>query len=1084
MAKRKTERRTPTRPAKSSTDAALARRAARLRSKAKASRTGAGLAHEQSVRAHIQAEAVHAQVDRAHETVHAIEEDRHRQADSAVAIPRAPKTGAKPPKRKSRGSPVLPATSGGQPESKLPFTVVGVGGSAGGFEAFTTFLSHLSTQTGMAIVIVQHLDPTHQSHLGELLAKVSPVAVTEIRNGMEILPNRIYVMPSNTTVTMERGRFKLSARSTARGVSMPIDIFFRSMAMEQQNRAIGILFSGSGTDGTLGIGEIKGEGGITFAQDPGTAKHFGMPGSAIAAGNVDFVLSPEQIAQELAHLSGHPYVAPKDTDERQRRPAAPPLNAEGLLGEGNEELHTLFMLLRTRSGVDFSLYRPGTLSRRIMRRMVLHKIDSLGQYLKHVQENPDEIDALFHDLLISVTGFFRDPNSFQTLQKKILPKLLRNRAGDKPLRIWSCGCSTGEEAYSLAIAVSEVLEKEEKRLPVQIFASDLNDRGIEKARAGIYHENILLDVSSERLRRFFTKVDGFYQVKKSIRDLCVFARQNVVSDPPFSNLDIITCRNVLIYLTPVLQKRIIPIFHYALKPHGYLLLGSSESIGDSNELFELIDKRNKIYFKKTTTYRPSVEVGRFAALHPLLPAPAPVGRPKEEIPSTDLQERVDRLLLRRYSPSGVLINDRMEVLQFRGQTGPYLEHQAGAASLNLLKMVREELVLDVRRAVTKAIQTGERAEHQGEIRMRGGQTRGVTLDVHPLSAAGEAERFFLVLFRDHPPSPEKQLVEAGKGRLPRRAESREITNLRQQLGATKDSLQAIIEAQEATNEELKSANEEIQSSNEELQSTNEELETAREELQSTNEELTTLNMELQNRNAELGQLNNDLTNLINSVNSALVIVETDLTIRRFTPTAEKIFNIIPSDVGRRLTDLNRNIQMPDLDKMIEKVIENLTPLDREVRDHEGRSYLLRIRPYRTQENRIEGVVLTLVDIDEVKRGIREVITMVRQPVLSLDADFRINLGNDPFFQMFQLTPEQTENRLIFELEDGAWDNPVLHNLLEDALSEYLEVRDVRLEHTSPKVGQRTLLLNARRLSEEGRNMPLIVITFEDITDRR
>ena len=1055
---------------KSSTEAKSARR------KASALHAKADVVHRRSGKAHAGAHTAHLKVE-------ALEAEIRRQAASPVGKPLPPKTGAMPlRKSEERGSPVMPASYGAAPQSKLPFSVVGIGASAGGYEAFTTFLSNLPKETGMAFVLVQHLDPSHESHLGELLSKVSALPVTQIKTGTEVKPDQVYVIPSNSTVVLQNGRFKLSARLNSRGVTMSIDTFFRSLAIEQQNRAIGVLFSGSGTDGTLGLGEIKGEGGITLAQDQRTAKHFGMPGSAISAGVVDFVMSPEQIARELTRLSGHPYVTPHTQRDGVQRAMAEGSEGHDLFRIDTPELRTLFTLLRTRTNVDFSLYKPGTLNRRIMRRMVLHKIDSIEQYVRFLQENPGEVEALFGDLLISVTGFFRDPSSFRALQKKILPRLLRERPANAPLRIWSCGCSTGEEAYSLAIVVSEFLEQANKRIPVQIFASDLNDRGIEKARAGIYHENIVLDVSHERLRRFFTRVNGFYQINKSIRDLCVFARQNIVTDPPFSNLDLISCRNVLIYLAPVLQKRIMPVFHYALKPKGFLLLGSSESIGESGHLFELVDRKHKIYAKKSTAYRPAVNLGRLSPRDIPPPVPRHPAR-KPEGGAADLHEKVDRVILTRHSPDGVLIDSRMDVVQFRGQTGPFFEHQPGTASLNLLKMVREELSLDVRRAVTSAMRTGHRTEHRAaRIELRRGVVRDVLIEVDPITTTADGERFFLVLLREVLPVAEPGADQGKKGlAAPKTAETRVLTKLKEELSSTKESLQAIIEEQEATNEELKSANEEIQSSNEELQSTNEELETAREELQSTNEELTTLNQELQTRNTELAHLNNDLTNLLNSVNIAVVILGRDLSIRRFTPTAEKLFNLIPSDVGRRLTDLTRNIRIPDLEGTIANVIENLSAVEQEVQDAQGRWYALRIRPYRTQDSRIDGVVLMLLDIEEFKRAMVQMVGIVRHPLLLLYDDLRVSRANDAFCRFFHVAAEETENRSLYELGNGQWNIPKLRELLEEILPKHTEIRDYLVEHDFPKIGKRRIMVNARRFYDDNRGVQRIAIAFEEIT---
>ena len=963
--------------------------------------------------------------------------------------------------------------------SALPFSVVGIGSSAGGFEAAMDLVSTLPKDLSMAVVIVPHLDPNHQSRLADLLATKSSMTVAEIRNGERVEQNKIYVLPANANVVLEGTRLRLRRRDT-HSFPMPVDLFFRSLAVEQQSRAIGIVLSGTGSDGTLGLAEIKGQGGLTFAQDKGTAKHFGMPGSAIGAGVVDFVLSPQSMAKELERLAQHPYVAPAPS------PAdAPP--AEDSFKECAEELKSLFALLRSRTSVDFSLYKPGTLNRRILRRMALHKLEDLPAYLNLLHQQPPEVEALFNDLLISVTGFFRDPGFYHALKKRILPKLLKDRPDDLPLRVWSCGCATGEEAYSLAIVIAEHLEQMRKHVPIQIFASDLNDKGIEKARTGLYHENILIDVSPERLRRFFVKVDSHYQVHKHIRDMCTFARQNVVVDPPFSNLDIISCRNVLIYLAPVLQRRIMPIFHYALRPGGYMLLGSSETTGDSSELFELVDKKNKIYAKKMTAYRPPVDLQRgFVPPRVIAPAPpktAPAAPERQQTVESSLQQRVDRLIVNEFSPTAVVINGQMDVLQFRGKTGGFIEHQSGVASLNLLKIVRDDLMLDVRRAVNKAVRTGERCSVTGETRAEGG-LHEVRIEAHPLPEVAGAESFYLVTFRQVSSTDTQGKIAGQTGRAKTAAaklQERHFARLRDELAATKDSLQAIIEEQDATNEELKSANEEIQSSNEELQSTNEELETAREELQSTNEELTTLNQELQTRNAELADVNNDLTNLLSSVNIAIIMLGTDFKIRRFTPTAEKIFNLIPSDVGHKLSDLNRNIQVPDLDEAIGEVIDHLTVIDREVQDSDGHWYFLRIRPYRTRDSRIEGVVLVLLDIDEIKRAIRHIISLAREPVLALAADLKVSRVNDAFCRAFQTTPDQTEGKLLFEMNDRQWNIPRLRQLVEEYLPAQGEVRDFRLDHEFEKLGKRTLIINARRFYEEHRGLQLILLAIEDVT---
>ena len=958
-----------------------------------------------------------------------------------------------------------------------PFAIVGIGASAGGYEAFAEFLQHLPKDTGMAYVLVQHLDPKHKSTLSELLGRSSKMPVLQASNDVEVEPDRIYVIPADSNMTLEGGRLKLHPRKGHDGPPMAIDMFFRSLAQQQENRAIGVILSGTGCDGTLGIEAIKGEGGITFAQDDRTSKYYGMPGSAIASGSVDFIQSPADIARELGRISKHPLVGrPKNPGEVISADAA---ELERLMRESPNELSTLFRLLRARTGVDFSHYKQSTLKRRILRRMILHKRDALGQYIKLVESSPTELDALFNDLLINVTSFFRDPQTFKVLKKKVFPRLIKAHAGDSPLRFWVCGCSTGEEAYSLAMSLVEFFDETRSHRSVQVFATDVSDSGIEKARAGFYPPNIQQDVSAERLRRFFTKVNGNFQIHKSIRDMCVFARQNVLVDPPFSNLDLVSCRNVLIYFGPALQRRVVPLFHYALRNTGFLLLGGSETIGASTEHFSLLDKKHKIYSKKTTFLKTAFEApARPHELEIKEPRQALSIQPRENKP-LDIQQHIDRLLLREFSPATVVVNSQMDVVHFRGRTGLYLEHAPGLASLNLFKMLRESLSVSVRAALSKATRQDAPVKHTGIEFRHNGHTFELSVEVVPFRLEPLEERFFAVVFRESA-SPVPSSHTSGK---PSEASSRlrrELARVRLDLMATKESMQSIIEEQEATNEELKSANEEIQSSNEELQSTNEELETAKEELQSTNEELTTLNEELQNRNVELSQVNNDLLNLLASVNIPIVMVGNDLTVRRFTPMAERVFSLIPSDVGRRLTDLNRSVLMPDLDKTIRHVIDDLTMVERETQDRDGHWYLLRIRPYRTRENKIDGAVIILIDIDELREALEVVLGMVRQPLLILGLDLKVRSVNGSFLKSFGLTESQALGRLIYQLNDGQWDLPQLHNLLEETLPRTSKVNDFVLEAHFSKMGFRKLRLNASRFSarpfsEDGKGMPLIVL---------
>lgn len=1033
--------------------------------------------HHQSDQLHQQTEATYRQGDDVHTTAR---ERRPTTGAAATAPARAEKSkrgkGAATATAKPTSAPAPP-----QAKDTLPFTIAGIGASAGGFEAYGQLLGRLPADTGMAFVLVQHLDPSHESKLTELLARSTTLPVTEVRHGMKIEPNHVYVMPHNTYMTVAQDRLMLSPRKVQPGTPpMPIDSFFRSLASELENRAIGVVLSGTGTDGTLGLQAIKGEGGITMAQDEKSSKYFGMPGSAIGADCVDFILPPQGIARELARIARHPYVSRAPIAKAPQVTPAP-AELEKLLPEESQELHQIFGFLRARTGVDFTLYKPTTLKRRIVRRMVLHKLDALTAYVRYLREHPNEIMELFNDLLINVTGFFRDPQAFQVLRRKIFPKLIKDRPTDAPLRFWVVGCSTGEEAYSLAMCITEFFDQNHSVWPVQIFGTDINDAAIEKARAGIYPENTLADIPPERLRRFFLRTQGVYQVNKAIRDMCVFARQNVTVDPPFSNLDLISCRNVLIYLSHALQKKIIPVFHYALKPQGYLLLGGSEAIGSSADLFTLLDKKNKIYARKETALRPAAAFGHRKYEAPPEKAEPP---PVPELRAPDLQQQVDRLILNRYSPAAVVINGQFEVLQFRGRTGTYLEHPPGAASLNLLKMAREGLAMDLRTVISRAMKQGVPVKQEGARLRANGHTRDVLIEVMPFKLPPQNEPLFLVLFQDTTSPAEPGEAREGASRTERsrqHADARELTILREEMAATRESLQAIIEEQEATNEELKSANEEIQSSNEELQSTNEELETAKEELQSTNEELTTLNEELQTRNTELSQVNNDLTNLLSSVTIPVIMLGNDFTVRRFTPMAEKIFNLIPSDIGRRLSDLNRTVVAPDLDKLIQDVIDNLRVIERQVQDREGRWYTLQIRPYRTQDNKIDGAVIILLDIDQLRRGMEEMMGIIHQPLLILHSDLRVQRANESFLQTFHVNLADIAEKPFAELGQGQWNIPELQRLLREILPKQQRVENYRIEAEFPQLGRRAFLVSGRKFYEEGRGIDLILLAWEDVT---
>ena len=807
----------------------------------------------------------------------------------------------------------------------------------------------------MAFVIVQHLDPHHGSRLPNLLGKATSMPVTELTGTTVPQPNAVYVQPPNKCVIAKNGKLTLVQRTERLNVA--IDHFFESLAEECGSRAIGIVLSGTGSDGTAGLRAIKTAGGLTFAQTEASAKFDAMPRNAIRSGFVDIVLPPDAIAREIQSLSDHPYI---------RSPLADAQHAEKEAYRQADDLGRIFLSLKKQMGVDFSAYKQSTLIRRVQRRMALHRLEKLSQYAQYLRNNKKDIEALFADLLFNVTRFFRDEAVFRALKKRFLPPLLKNKKKDRQreLRVWVPGCATGQEVYSLAICVLEVLGGQLSKIRVQIFGTDLSETVVEHARAGIYPGAIEKDVSKARLNRFFIKRDGSYQIHRNVRDICTFARQDITADPPFSRLDLISCRNVLIYLSPELHKRCIPQFHYALNPGGYLILGPAESVGMYEELFKLVDKKNKIYTKEATTAprvagfipQAGLELSRFGTT-----TRAGTGANF----NADILKMADRIILSTYAPAAVVIDHNFQVQQFRGRTDVFLEHAPGPATLNLIQLARPNLVPDLRATIRRAIKTDKPARtERAKVTLRG-KNYEINIQVVPFKIPGTNKPSFLVIFDESTRDNKRERLLRVLGKT---SAQREVTDLRQELAASKDSRQTIIEETEATNEELKAANEEIESSNEELQSTNEELETAKEELQSTNEELTTLNEELSNRNLEMMQMTNELNNLLASIQMPIVMVDDALTVRRATPAAREAFNILPTNIGRPLGQLRPNIDVPDLENILRDVIDTLSTRERKVTDKEGREHSLRVRPYRATDNKIDGAVLTLVDIDGAKKG--------------------------------------------------------------------------------------------------------------------
>ncbi|MBP3959926.1 response regulator [Gemmata sp. G18] len=826
------------------------------------------------------------------------------------------------------------------------FPVVGVGASAGGLEAFTRFLRYLPAQPGLAIFLVQHLDPSRESLLTGILSRETTLSVREATNGMSVAVDCVYVIPPDTRMGVEGAVIRLHPRGDRSSPHQPIDFLFRSLAAAFGQRAVAVILSGGGTDGTLGLGDVREAGGVVFAQDPGSAGQAGMPTSATSAG-VDAVLPPEEIARALIRLVEEP--------DLYRRPVADAL--EPLPGDS---LAPLFTLLRARTGIDFEPYKQNTIRRRVARRMALRAFATVGDLTEAVRDDPSELAALSRDLLIGVTRFFRDPDVFDRLQRTTLTHLLRDRPADGPVRVWVPGCSTGEEAYSLAIALIEALG-DAADVPVKIMATDANDGALVRARAGIYPENIEADVSPERLRKFFRPVPGGYRVSPAVRDLCVFARHDLTADPPFARMDLISCRNVLIYFDATLQRRVVPQFHYALRPGGYLLLGPSEAIGPFADLFVPVGRDDRIYTRTLAPTRlPSglaTGMGTWSR-----PAGSPAV-PLQEGGLADVQRETDRLLA-RYAPPAVLVDDNLNILQFRGNTDPYLHHPAGTAGLDLLRMVREGLLPDLRSGVAQARAEAAGVRRTGVRVGEGDEARRVALQISPVSG-GPGLQCFLVVFEDEegrPPAP-PPVVPTGDAELTER-----VVQLRRELNVSREHQQAVAEQYEVANEELKSANEEILASNEELQSTNEELQTTKEEMQSANEELETVNEELQHRNRELGRANDDLNSLLVGVNVPVVVVGRDLRIRRITVQAQAAFGLLAADVGRSLREVGFGIDVPDLIAAVGRAIDNLEATAFEARDRNGRWYAMRVRPYETGDNRIDGAVVTALDIDAARRA--------------------------------------------------------------------------------------------------------------------
>ena len=972
--------------------------------------------------------------------------------------------------------------------------IVGLGASAGGLDALQRFFCAVPADTGMAFVVVLHLDPRRESILPELLAQAARLPVQAAGDLMPVCANQVYVIPPNALLTIEGGLLRLAPPLAAPGCRTPIDCFFRALARDQGDRAVAILFSGNGKDGMLGIKAVKERGGWALAQSPETASHPSMPRSALAIGVVDLVLAPEEMPARLREVVEQ-MNEPRDATGRG---AADP--------EVAARLQAICALLRQKTGHDFSRYKPSTLTRRIRRRMLLLHVASAADYVERLERQPEEATLLLRDLLIGVTQFFRDLEAFEILERDVIPRLFEGKGAADAVRVWVIGCATGEEAYSLAILLREQMEQMENPPRVQVFATDIDEHSLETARHARYPQTITAQLSPERLQRFFVPEDGLYHLVREVRDLCIFSVHNIVHDPPFSDLDLLTCRNVLIYLEEEIQRKLVPLFHYGLRKGGYLFLGPTESLSGHPEIFRAVDNAHRIFQRVEMPARVPVEfpLGGLTHRPRMLPRARPARPPAREMGAGRMLERI---LLEEYAPPAVIINELGDILYFSGRTGKYLEPPSGGPSLNIHAMARRHVRLEVRTAVRKAVETRAPVVRQG-IRAVG-DDRVQTLDilVQPVSGKGEGEEagLFMVVFQEVGPPRIKEQEESAIS-----AEEPIIQHLESELHSTREELQATIQDVEAANEDLTSSNEELLSMNEELQSANEELQTSKEEMQAVNEELETLNAELSRKVEELNRARNDLQNLFESAHIATLFLDHDLRIKRFTPAATEMFRLIDSDIGRPVTDIAPRFTGGHLAAATREVLRTLAPQEVEVRKVEGDArYVMRIHPYRTSQNVIEGVVVTFLDVTELKRAgdsLRESEARERQRAAELqatmdavpaavliahDPEARVITGNRAAYEMLRMPLGQNlssgapdgERPVHVRYVRGGVETPPLEQPLQVAAGRGVEVRgfesdlvfdDGTVRHT---LGHATPLLG-----EDGRPRGAVA-AFVDITER-
>jgi two-component system CheB/CheR fusion protein len=994
--------------------------------------------------------------------------------------------------------------------------IVGIGASAGGIEALSHFFRAVPQDSGLAYVVIQHLDPHSESHMAEVISRFARMPVVVAEEGMAPEPNTVYVIPPNTYLAMAKDRMRLHEPVKQHGLRLPIDHFFRSLAEARRERAICVILSGGGSDGSLGLRDVRGAGGIVIVQDPDEADSDSMPLSAISTGEVDAVLPVHQMPETIltyvkrlgAEDSGAEDSGAEDSgaeDSGAEDSGAEDSGAEdsdgaraggGIVHGDEHHLGIILQLLISRGGNDFRPYKRATIRRRVQRRMGLNGITTLAEYARFVRDNPDEIARLSRDLLIGVTSFFRDPEAYAALREKALVPLIKGKGPDDPLRVWVAGCASGEEAYSIAILLLEEMDAAEKNGPVKVFATDIDQEALETARAGVYPENIALDVSEERLARFFVREGQTYHIGRQVREAVVFAPHNLLSDPPFSRLDLVSCRNVLIYLEGDVQRQVISLFAFALRPGGMLFLGKSDGSADHTGTFTAVSSRWRIYRRSATPSRLNMglrEPNRAAMWPPTEPTEhLPAGHPPARL--SDLNQRV---LLAHFDASVILVDRSGQILHFFGPTSRYLDLPSGTPNLNLLHMARRPLADKLRGALRQAAQNSEAVELRHIQIAESGDRALVNVTVRPIESHAGDEPLLAVIFEEAARLPADARGgsatddHAGDGDL--RIDQRLIDELESELSLTRTNLQVTIEELETSNEELKSANEEVMSMNEELQSTNEELISSKEELQSLNEELSTVNLQLKEKVSELSEANSDLDNLLRSTDMATLFLDSELRIKRFSPRTTDLLNLIPTDVGRPIQHITPRYEGVDLAADATAVLRDLGTLERDVHTRDDRWFTMRVLPYRTLEQKIGGVVVTFADntqLMKTKMSLQDaviyaesIVETVSEPLVVLDGELRVVSANPAFYRQFALKPQEIEMRPIYDLGNGEWNIPALRELLENIIPRNSRFSDFNVERDFSRIGPRTIRLNAGRIEQRGKRADLILLAMEDVTQR-